>query len=525
MRPLIYLTKRSMVNKLKKAVHKPTTLLILIFGIAYGIFLAVSLGIFAVTVRLDSVRGLVILVTLWCIYIGLSNYMSYSSRKGIIFRPAHAQFVFTAPISPKLVLINSAWMNYLFSAVVWLIFSVGGITVFQVPAWRVALFFVFGFGVETVIEISAIILLYTGDSVPEKAVRVLCMSLKVFLIGFTLLILLYFKMNGLSAETAGRFIDWPVLQVLPLVGWQIAMCRLILLGPDLLNVICSVLYLLTALAGVAVSLRMRCEGGYYEEAARFADDYAELRNRKKNGEMVMSLGGKKRKFRRIREHISGSGAKAIFCRQLLEYKKERFFIFSKMTLVSVFIAVVFSYSLREAVSESGYAHLYLLGIVAYVSLVMTGYLGKWESELKNPYLYMIPDSAVKKLWYATLMEHFKALADAALFCVPLGIFWKIPAVYVVMCILIYAVLQANRLYSKVIAQCLAGETFGKTGQNILRAVLQMTVLGAGAGAAVLTGLFVNADYIFPIILIYSMIVTVAVGILASLRFETMEQIV
>ena len=32
--------------------------------------------------------------------------MSYASRKGILFRPAHSQFVFPAPISPKLVLIQ-----------------------------------------------------------------------------------------------------------------------------------------------------------------------------------------------------------------------------------------------------------------------------------------------------------------------------------------------------------------------------------------------------------------------------------
>ena len=39
------------------------------------------------------------------------------------------------------------------------------------------------------------------------------------------------------------------------------------------------------------------------------------------------------------------------------------------------------------------------------------------------------------------------------------------------------------------------------------------------------GVFINIDFIFPIVLIYSMMVTVAMGILASLRFDTMEQLV
>ena len=52
----------------------------------------------------------------------------------------------------------------------------------------------------------------------------------------------------------------------------------------------------------------------------------------------------------------------------------------------------------------------------------------------------------------------------------------------------------------------------------------MTVLGMGAMVAVLVGIFVNVNLIFPILLIYSIMVTVAVGLLASLRFGSMEQL-
>ena len=93
------------------------------------------------------------------------------------------------------------------------------------------------------------------------------------------------------------------------------------------------------------------------------------------------------------------------------------------------------------------------------------------------------------------------------------------------CILIYAVLQADRLYTKVIAQFLVGEVFGKTGQNVIRMFIQMALLGLGAGAAVIIGIFVNIGLIFPILLIYSIMVTVAMGALASLRFDMMEQAV
>lgn len=46
--------------------------------------------------------------------------------------------------------------------------------------------------------------------------------MKVFLIAFTLMIVLYFKEKGLSVESALSFINWPVLQMIP--GSRMADC-------------------------------------------------------------------------------------------------------------------------------------------------------------------------------------------------------------------------------------------------------------------------------------------------------------
>ena len=166
-----------------------------------------------------------------------------------------------------------------------------------------------------------------------------------------------------------------------------------------------------------------------------------------------------------------------------------------------------------------------MGVVAYVALIMSGYTGKWESELKNPYMFLIPDSPLKKMWYATLMEHVKAFADGCIICIPIGIFWHVPMIEIIYCILIYTVLQADRLYTMVIVQSLLGEVFGKTGQSLLRMFIQMALLGIGAGVGVLAAVLISKALIFPIVLIYGLMVTVAMGAIALLRFDTMEQFV
>lgn len=524
MRALLYLSKRTFMNKLQKALKKPVSLILIIFGVFYGIVFVITVGKLLGKLHFDSVKGLIVIITIWTVYGFLLSFLGYASRKGVIFLPSHTQFVFPAPISPKLILVHGAWMNYLLSVTVSILFVIGGFTVFGVAPWRLALFFLFGCVLEIVLELSTIVVLYTNDRISEKMMKWLSRGMKAFLLGVTLFMILYFKRYGLTLDTASAFIDWKGLQMIPVVGWNISVYRLILLGPDTLNVICSVLYFVFAIAMSLAAWRMKCRGGYYEDAAKFADDYAELKKRKASGEMILDSRKAKRKYRKVQESIKATGAKAIFYRQLLEYKKEKYFIFSKVTLFYLAGAILLSRILLDSVMKAGVPQVYLMGIILYVTFLMSSYVGKWEAELKNPYLFMIPDNPVRKLWYATLIEHGKALIDACVFCIPFGIAWKFSPVQVVLAILTYAILQMNKVFTKVVSQCIFGDTLGRTGQNLVRSMIQMAILGIGAAVASVVGFYVNKDLVFPIILIYSIIVTIAIGLLASIRFHSMEQL-
>lgn len=524
MKALMYLTKQSFINNLKKALHKPVSLLLMIFLSVYAVFIVFGLGMLVRDLHFNSVKGLVIVVTLWTLYIFFANFLSYASRKGVIFRQGHTQFVFTAPISPKLVLLHSAWMNYITSVVFYLVFLILGITAFGVAPWKMVVFFLVCGVLEIVFECSIMVWLYTNEKLPEKVMKILCLGVKGFLAVITIVIFLYFRREGISLVSAGTFFDWPVLQMIPFVGWNICVYRLILLSPTVLNLTGTFLYLAAVVGMVSIAFRMKCDGGYYEEAARFADDYAEMKRKKNNGEIVTGIREKHRAFRKVKHSYRAQGAKAIFSRQLLEYRKEKYFIFSKMTLICLFFAAIFAYTMKESAIKSGIPQFFLLGIIAYISLVMSGYTGKWEKELKSPYLFLIPDKAYKKLWYATAMEHVKALLDGIVMCVPIGIAWDVHPAYIVQTILIYTALQANRLYMRVLAQCIVGELLGKTGQNIVRALMQMFILGIGIMLAVLIGVIVNLDLVFPLVLFYTLAVAVFMGLIASVRFDTMEQI-
>ena len=414
-------------------------------------------------------------------------------------------------------------MNYLLSIIVNLILLIAGLTVFAIPLWKMLLFFMAGTVLDISFEISIMLILYTGERFSRETIQKICMVLKGLLLAMTAVLVFYFYQNGITLSTVSTFVDMPALQMIPAVGWNIAFYRLILLGPGQSNVVCAGLYVVLVMVTFICAWRMKCEGNYYEDAAKFADDYAEMRKRKSNGEMVFGI-EKKKKYKIISGEYGATGAKAIFYRQMLEYKKERFFLFDKMTVMCLVLSIIFSRVMRDTVVETRMPQLVLLGVILYMTLLLTGYLGKWENEIQNPYLYLIPDSAVRKLWYATLAAHMKAFVEGCFLCLPMGIAWRISPLQLILAILVFTVLQANKLYTKVLAQCLVGDVLGKKGQDIVRVVMQMFLLGFGMAVAVSVGLLVNADLIFPIVLIYSLFVTVILGLLASLRFDRMEQV-
>lgn len=521
MKAMIYVTKRSMINKIKAAMKKPITFFYLILGIAYFAFILYGGSIWIQNMRLTSLSGFILILTVWTFFMFLSNFVTYAKRKGILFKASHTQFIFTAPISPKAVLLYTAGKNFILSFLVSILFTIGGITVFEVPAGKMVLFFLVSFVLEVIFEASLVIVLYGNEKISAQMISVLCKMIYAFIISVVLFLGAYFYVKGFTIENAMNLVDFTPLQMIPVVGWNVAAFRLVLLGPTIVNVVCTVLYIGIVMVMLFIAFKMECFGGYYEDAAKFANDYAEAKARSKQGEATFSI-GKKKQFKNIKMDYHATGAKAIFYRQVLEYKKEKFFIFGMSSVICAGITFVSIKFLGEPTKVS--PSFYLLGILVYIVFLTSAYSGKWEKELQNPYLFLIPDHARKKLWYATAMEHIKALIDASIIVIPITIAWKLPIIHALCSIAVFVVLQANKLYMKVLLEALIGDSFSKTIKGIIQMVTQLSIMLIGIAAAAIAGIFISFNLVFPIILIYSMIVTVMIALLAATRFETMEQL-
>ena len=192
-------------------------------------------------------------------------------------------FLFSAPISPKLILLYEQMKSNMMNLVLTLVVTVLGCTLFGIPVWKMLLYFVLAYVVENVLEAGLVVVLYGNERLKERTVRLLCRAVWLVVAVLVLFAAYMFFTQGASWNVLPLVLDHPFLQCIPIIGWNIAFIRLLILGPTVLNVVCTLLYVVFALLLLVISIRMRCAGDYYEDAMKFADDYQEIMQKKKKG--------------------------------------------------------------------------------------------------------------------------------------------------------------------------------------------------------------------------------------------------
>lgn len=514
MESLIYLYTHSLKNKIKKALRKPVTILYLIGIIAYGAFILIAFNGMFKDMEITDPTGFVMILSFFALLTIPTNIFTYSKKKGLIFQNSDVHFLFSAPVNPKLILLYAQSKQFFLSLIFNLFILIGGCVWFHISPWRMIVFFVVSFLIENLLESSLMIVLFGNEVVSEKGMNVLRWVIKGIVILLIAFLGFLFVTEKASFAVVFLFLNHPFLQMIPIAGWNIAFVRLLILGPTTLNMIATGLYCVTAITMFIIAKKMKCQGEYFEEAMTFAEDYAVAMEKSKKGEI--GIVGKKKKFKKAKVEYKGNYAKAIFYRQLLEYKKNRFFIFGIHSLVCLAAGIGIAFFVYHN-PVSGFQEFVIPGVGIYITFIFSGYMSKWTKELSNPYTFLIPDSPMRKLWYSTLIEHIRALIDGCLLTIPGAIMLKLSPIQTILIILIYVCLQANKLYINVLAEALLGSTLGNVGKQILRMFVQGFIMALAIIAAVLGVAFINAEAGF----ILGIIVTVGMTSLAALGASTL----
>lgn len=519
-----YLYLRTLRNRIKIALRKPVTYFYLALILFYMTAVPMSLRMTVEMLGADSAEGLVTVLTVFAFWTIPANLIAYSRRKGLVYRNSDVHFLFPAPVSPKHVLLYAHLRTLAMQLILNLFVIICGKVLFHAQGWRLAVYFVFSIFIENLLEGSIMLLLYGSERLGEKQ-RSLVVKAAYGLVGILVLmgILAYFR-GGLSMQTVADYLHSDMLQLVPVIGWYIAVLHLLFLGATAVNIAGTICYSLLVAVALTAAWRMKCTGDFYEDAMKFAEDYEEVLESRRQGNTQRRL-GKKQKFGKARVNWNGRGARALFYRQLLEYKKSRYFIFDGSTVVAVLAGAAMAYLY---VREGGFGELemyapFILPIVsAYVIFIFTALNGKWAKELLSPYTYLIPDTVFNKLMNATAMQHIQSLVNACLITLPGAVVMGLSPLITVLNIVFYVVLTANKLYALAVAEAVCGSTLGRVGKQLLQMLIQglavmAAVIGGVLGMAV--GGILQAYVLMDVFLV---LFTIIFMVIAMLNFYNME---
>ncbi len=522
-----YLYRHIFKNRVRMALRKPVTYVYVVVILFYICVLPYSLQMAAQTYAMDSPSGMAAVLALLAFWTIPANLSAYARRKGLVYQNCDVHFLFPSPVSPKCILLY-AHMRTLLLMVLLNLFAVAcGRVMFRVEVWKLAVYFVFAVGVENVLEGGFMLLLYGSERLHENGRKMVVWGARALVWVLLLLGIYTYLKEGLSFGSVVDFLHSDGVQLVPVIGWYIAVVHLLFTGATTVNVIGSILYALLFLVTVFLAMRMKCTGAFYEDAIHFAEDYEEVMVSRRQGNMDKKL-GKKQKFGKASVTWKGHGAKALFYRQLLEYKKSKYFIFDVNTVVALLAGVGLAWLYTR---EGGFGELGIFGpledfavpaVSAYLVFVFTSLSGKWGKELLSPYTYLIPDTPFHKLLYATAMHHVQNLVNGCLITIPTALVMGMSPLIVVLSILFYAILSANKLYALAVAEAVVGGTLGRTGKQIFQLFLQGIVIMMAVTGGILGMNLGGIRLAYVMMDVFMALATIVFMVIATLNFCKLE---
>ncbi|MBC8080920.1 MAG: putative ABC exporter domain-containing protein [Gorillibacterium sp.] len=524
MKPLLYVIRRTIINALKELRRKPAIMaLYIVLAIIFLLFIFSSALTNTERVRVGSteVYGLILTSILMLIFYSSINRSIKSGSS--FFRMADVNLAFTAPLSPKKVLLYG-FLKQIGVTLFYVFFLV-----WQIPNLR-NLYSIDGRGVFILLGgyfflmfllqvIGLLIYSWTSRAGQyRKLAERICNGL-LLIFGLIILAKLVELQDLLAASKA--IFNSHSFELIPLIGWF----KVVLMAPVI--GISSNFYLCVALiigfTAVVCLVFYTQKTDYYEDVLANTEHKETLYAAKRAGKRpsIASMNGIK--TRKVKQSYGGKGASAIFYRHLLEYKKSGFFLLSRSTL----ILAIGGFAAQYFLQEKGLTILLLLSI--YYLFIML-FQGKWLQEMERPFIYMIPASSSAKLFYATLAELIKNFVDGLVLFVVAGAFLHSHPVVILLCAIGFTTYGLFFTYSDVLLRRLLGPIHGKVLKGIISMLMILFMLAPGIIVAMVlrfvvfdggTGLM--AESMFCLVIIgYNMILVSGIFAWAKGIFDRVE---
>ncbi|KEI03627.1 putative ABC exporter domain-containing protein [Clostridium botulinum] len=516
MKPLFYLMKKSFKNYMKELKRKPAAL------IGYIAFIVIMVAAVVSSLnggssnhkhfsnyRFGFIVGLVLTVFF---YLTIKEGID---KGGSFFRTSDVNLVFTAPISPKKVLVYGI-LKQLYRTFIMLFFIV--IQIPNMTNWfnlkkYGAIIVIFGVFIFMFTMSIISILVYSIASRNNKTREVLKKILQasaIIFVGIALVEGIKIKNIALTGEVIfnSRYFSY-----IPILGWSKEILMACVNGINSSTYIYSSINIISI--AVIIFIIYNVNTDYYEDVLDATESKEQLLRDKKEGKSVNLT----KNVRKIKQSYKGTGAKCIFYRQILEYRKSGFFFINFRTISIVVAGLFFGFC-------SGFNNIITVLYFSVYMLLFFSMQGKWADEIKKQYIYLIPASSFSKLFYATLADNIKSFIDGLILFIVVGIKFKTEPLIILLCAITYTTFGSIYTYIDVLARRIL-KIESKTLESIIKFLFAIFIVAPGVTVAVY--LYMTNENIclmkylmYVILIVYNLIISSIILIFSKGIFDNLE---
>lgn len=467
MNAVLYLFRRETKNTVRKALKNPAALIGYLLFLAFYLWIGTKSGGEPEEDKAFFLDGNFFFVILNVSSLLMSFAYLYPNIKAGIsgFRTADVPLLFTAPMRTFDILLSlllrqfmaGAFTLFFFLAQIPLLINVFGLTTEGVVLYVLSTLIMNLYG--------PIIMIFKVFSLRNRP-RLASVLKILFLLTLGAILLVPIIPALTSANPFSAYIDglkgsW--IDMIPIVGWIRAIGVSPMTGFNTTLIVDFGLFTFLC-AGILVYLHRQKDTEWFEETAQITEQNGIAMESMKKGSIVSSSLSKRKKA--VAFTFTAKGSAAIFQKHLLEYRKTGFWFINFKTILFVLLGGGLGWLMSTSNDEDIPAVLLGLLLLSFISIFFSLF-SRWNREVRSPYLYLIPDSPVKKLMMITAASSIKHLIDGLFFFIPLSILCKGFIPDVIICTLAYILVNQSYVSLDIIVNRL----FGRLNANNFRVLI------------------------------------------------------
>lgn len=467
MKALIYVMKRTLINSVKRLKEKPQKAIGPVFVVIWLVIMFLPKGR-----KVTDGEGMPaeVFVSIFLIVIAaMFLYALYSGSKSVTskFDMSDVNLLFVSPIRPQTIMIYGIVKKVAVEvlASLYILYQIPNLlSGNNVPMVN-----------QVLLMVNLIIFQVLFCNILKLFIFALCFKferlgaiIRSFIKALLLLTAvgiaaLFMKGNGLEALT--KFTQdltySSYVKFIPVFGWLKEIAHQTLIGINVAYGLYMFMILATSVLILYITYTMDMD--FYEDMLSSAETNEVIKDAKAGIKVTPKEGAQKsiftKVFKEVRLNLKGSyGAKVLFLKHINEYRKRSLLFFiNTYSLLLLAVSILAGVFLKEA------------GI-KFIFIIFSGFLiftaglgGKLYWEIDKPYIYLLPDSPSKKLFYGSASSFVKLFSDSLILFLPLGILSRTSIIEVILCISCYVALGGMLSFNGLCAFRVA-QFLGFTGQ-------------------------------------------------------------